>query len=184
MDSLLEGFLTWDAIHQGTYGGHQCKPSGGIQTGKTVDEPNRMKFQTEEFYLKSEEELRARFPGCDEAFENTAKIAEQCSLDFTFHEYHLPAFPVPEGVTNEEYFRSLCMKGFAERYPQAPQSYRERLNYEMGVISRSAYRPFVETFMAAPPFQFLFCHRISGISSISSEELTTVGFSNRISTIF
>ena len=110
-----------------------------VQTGKTVDDPNRMKFQTEEFYLKSEEELRARFPGCDEAFENTAKIAEQCSLDFTFHEYHLPAFPVPEGVTNEEYFRSLCMKGFAERYPQAPQSYRERLNYEMGVISRMGY---------------------------------------------
>ena len=110
-----------------------------VQTGKTVDDPNRMKFQTEEFYLKSEEELRARFPGCDEAFENTAKIAEQCNLDFTFHEYHLPAFPVPEGVTNEEYFRSLCMKGFAERYPQAPQSYRERLEYEMGVISRMGY---------------------------------------------
>ena len=110
-----------------------------VQTGKTVDDPNRMKFQTEEFYLKSEEELRARFPGCDEAFENTAKIAERCNLDFTFHEYHLPAFPVPEGVTNEEYFRSLCMKGFAERYPQAPQSYRERLEYEMGVISRMGY---------------------------------------------
>ena len=110
-----------------------------VQTGKTVDDPNRMKFQTEEFYLKSEEELRARFPGCDEAFQNTAKIAEQCNLDFTFHEYHLPAFPVPEGVTNEEYFRDLCMKGFAERYPQAPQAYRERLDYEMGVISRMGY---------------------------------------------
>ncbi len=110
-----------------------------VQTGKTVDDPNRMKFQTEEFYLKSEEELRARFPGCNEAFQNTAKIAEQCNLDFTFHEYHLPAFPVPEGVTNEEYFRDLCMKGFLERYPQAPQSYRERLEYEMGVISRMGY---------------------------------------------
>ncbi|MGN1024981.1 MAG: DNA polymerase III subunit alpha [Faecousia sp.] len=110
-----------------------------VQTGKTVDDPNRMKFQTEEFYLKSEDELRARFPGCDEAFQNTAKIAEQCNLDFTFHEYHLPAFPVPEGVTNEEYFRDLCMKGFLERYPQAPQSYRERLEYEMGVISRMGY---------------------------------------------
>ena len=110
-----------------------------VQTGKTVDDPNRMKFQTEEFYLKSEEELRARFPGCDEAFQNTAKIAGQCNLDFTFHEYHLPAFPVPEGVTNEEYFRDLCMKGFLERYPQAPQSYRERLEYEMGVISRMGY---------------------------------------------
>ena len=110
-----------------------------VQTGKTVDDPNRMKFQTEEFYLKSEDELRARFPGCEEAFQNTVKIAEQCNLDFTFHEYHLPAFPVPEGVTNEDYFRNLCLKGFDERYPQAPQSYRERLEYEMGVISRMGY---------------------------------------------
>ena len=110
-----------------------------VQTGKTVDDPNRMKFQTEEFYLKSEDELRARFPGCDEAFRNTAKIAEQCNLEFTFHEYHLPAFPVPEGVTNEEYFRNLCLKGFTERYPQVPQAYRERLDYEMGVISRMGY---------------------------------------------
>ena len=110
-----------------------------IQTGKTVDEPNRMKFQTEEFYLKSEEELRALFPGCDEAFENTVKIAERCNLDFTFHEYHLPSFPVPEGYTNEGYFREVCEKGFAERYANPPQEYRERLEYEIGVISRMGY---------------------------------------------
>ena len=76
-----------------------------IQTGKSVDDPNRMKFQTEEFYLKSEEELRQLFPNCGEAFENTVKIADMCNLEFTFHEYHLPSFPVPEGYTNEEYFR-------------------------------------------------------------------------------
>ena len=110
-----------------------------IQTGKTVDEPNRMKFQTEEFYLKSEEELRALFPGCDEAFENTVKIAERCNLEFTFHEYHLPSFPVPEGYTNEGYFREVCEKGFAERYANPPQEYRDRLEYEIGVISRMGY---------------------------------------------
>ncbi len=110
-----------------------------IQTGKTVDDENRMKFQTEEFYLKSEEELRQLFPGCDEAFENTARIAEKCNLDFTFHEYHLPAFPVPEGYTNEGYFRELCEKGFAERYENPPQEYRDRLEYEIGVISRMGY---------------------------------------------
>ena len=110
-----------------------------IQTGKTVDDTNRMKFQTEEFYLKSEEELRALFPGCDEAFENTVRIAERCNLDFVFHEYHLPSFPVPEGFTNEEYFRKLCMEGFAERYSDPPESYRERLEYEIGVISRMGY---------------------------------------------
>ena len=110
-----------------------------IQTGKTVDEPNRMKFQTEEFYLKSEEELRQLFPGCEEAFENTVRIAQRCNLEFTFHEYHLPSFPVPEGFTNEEFFRKLCQDGFRERYPDAPQSHRDRLEYEIGVISRMGY---------------------------------------------
>ena len=110
-----------------------------IQTGKTVDDENRMKFQTEEFYLKSEEELRQLFPGCDEAFENTSKIADRCNLEFVFNEYHLPSFPVPEGYTNEGYFRKLCMDGFVERYPDQPEKYLERLEYEIGVISRMGY---------------------------------------------
>ena len=110
-----------------------------IQTGKTVDEPNRMKFETEEFYLKSEEELRQLFPNCDEAFENTVRIADRCNLEFTFHEYHLPSFPVPEGYTNEAYFREICMNGFRERYENPPEEYRSRLEYEIGVISRMGY---------------------------------------------
>ena len=110
-----------------------------IQTGKTVDDPNRMKFQGEEFYLKSEEELRALFPGQEEAFENTCRIAERCNLEFVFNEYHLPSFPVPQGYTNEEYFRKLCMDGFKERYPDAPAEYMDRLEYEIGVISRMGY---------------------------------------------
>ena len=110
-----------------------------IQTGKTVDDPNRMKFQGEEFYLKSEEELRSLFPGQEEAFENTCRIADRCNLEFVFNEYHLPSFPVPDGYTNEEYFRKLCMDGFRERYPNPPESYMERLEYEIGVISRMGY---------------------------------------------
>ena len=110
-----------------------------IQTGKTVDDENRMKFSTEEFYLKSEDELRELFPNCPEAFENTAKIADMCNLEFTFHEYHLPSFPVPEGYTNEQYFRKLCYEGFEERYENPPESYIERLEYEIGVISRMGY---------------------------------------------
>ena len=110
-----------------------------IQTGKTVDDPKRMKFQTDEFYLKSEEELRQLFPNCPEAFENTAKIAQRCNLDFEFHKYHLPSFPVPEGYTNEEFFRKLCENGFAQRYENPPEEYRERLEYEIGVISRMGY---------------------------------------------
>ena len=110
-----------------------------IQTGKTVDDQNRMKFQTEEFYVKSEEELKELFPGLDEAFENTAKIADRCNLEFTFHEYHLPAFPVPQGYTNEGYFRELCYNGFRERYPDEPKEYADRLEYEIGVISSMGY---------------------------------------------
>ena len=110
-----------------------------VQTGKTVDDPNRMKFQTDEFYLKSEQEMRELFPNCEEAFENTVKIADRCNLEFVFNQYHLPSFPVPEGLTNEEYFRNLCMDGFRERYKNPPESYLERLEYEIGVISRMGY---------------------------------------------
>lgn len=110
-----------------------------IQTGKTVDDENRMRFPSDDFYLKSEQELRELFPGCEEAFENTVKIAEKCNLDFVFHEYHLPSFPVPEGYTNEEYFRKLCYDGFRERYPEPPREYKDRLEYEIGVISRMGY---------------------------------------------
>ena len=110
-----------------------------IQTGKTMEDPTRMKFQTEEFYLKSEEELKELFPNCPEAFENTVKIAQRCNVEFVFNEYHLPSFPVPEGYTNEEYFRKLCMDGFKERYADPPAEYVERLEYEIGVISRMGY---------------------------------------------
>ncbi len=110
-----------------------------IQTGKTVDDPNRMKFSSDEFYLKSEEELRELFPNCDEAFKNTVRIADRCNVEFVFNQYHLPSFPVPEGYTNESYFRKLCMDGFAERYQNPPESYLQRLEYEIGVISRMGY---------------------------------------------
>ncbi len=111
-----------------------------IQTGTTLDDPNRkLEFKTDEFYLKSEEELREIFPNCDEAFENTQKIADMCNLEFTFHEYHLPSFPVPEGYTNEQYFRKLCYEGFEERYNDPPEEYIQRLEYEIDVISRMGY---------------------------------------------
>ena len=110
-----------------------------VQMGKTVDDENRMRFETEEFYLKSEAELLALFPGHQEALDNTAKIAERCNVEFIFNQYHLPSFPVPDGFTSESYFRKLCYDGFAERYPKAPESYLERLEYEIGVISRMGY---------------------------------------------
>ena len=110
-----------------------------IQMGKTVDDPNRMKFETDEFYVKSEAELRERFPQLNEAFENTARIAERCNVEFEFNHYHLPEFKAPDGSASLDYFRRLCNEGFAERYPDEPAEYRERLNYEMGVIEKMGY---------------------------------------------
>ena len=90
-----------------------------IQMGKTVDDPNRLRFESDEFYVKSEEELRRLFPQLDEAFENTARIAERCNVEFEFGHYHLPAFEAPDGLDSLTYFRKLCEEGFAERYPSA-----------------------------------------------------------------
>ena len=110
-----------------------------IQTGKTVEDPNRMRFETQEFYIKSEDEMRSLFPNLSEAFENTQKIADRCNVEFTFGKYHLPEFVPPDGSTPLEYFHRLCNEGFAERYPDAPAVYRERLDYEMGVVERMGY---------------------------------------------
>ena len=110
-----------------------------IQTGKTVDDIDRMRFETEEFYLKSEEEMAALFPEHPEAIANTAKIAERCNLDFTFGEYHLPSFDVPAGYTAQEYLHKLCMEGFNQRYDPNDSEKRARLEYELDMIARMGF---------------------------------------------
>ena len=110
-----------------------------IQMGKTVDDPNRMRFETSEFYLKSEEQMRALFPQAPEAIENTAKIAERCNVEFEFGKYHLPLFHCPEGYDSWGYFSKLCDEGFAVRYPDPPEGHRERLEYEMSMIRKMGY---------------------------------------------
>ena len=121
-----------------------------VQMGKTVDDPNRMKFETEEFYLKSEEEMASLFPDYPEAVSNTEKIARMCRLEFTFGQHHLPQFQLPDGYTDSwDYFRDLCARGFAARYPDRPQAYRERLDYEMGVIREMG---FVDYFLIVSDF--------------------------------
>ncbi len=110
-----------------------------IQMQKTVDDTNRMRFETDEFYIKSEEEMRALFPDCPEAFDNTAQIAARCSVEFTFGKYHLPEFQIPAGCTNVSYFQKLCLDGFAERYPEPPEGYRAQLDYEMAMIEKMGY---------------------------------------------
>ena len=113
-----------------------------IQMGKTVDDPNRMKFETEEFYLKSEEELRTLFPQQAEAFENTVKIAQRCNLEFTFGKYHLPEFQLPEGYDSLSYLKELCSRGFEERYEGKHPEYRKQLDYEIDMIEKMGFTDY------------------------------------------
>ena len=114
-----------------------------IQMGTTVDEENRMRFSNDQFYLKSEDEMRKIFASIPEACDNTEKIAQQCDVTFTFGELHLPDFQAPEGLTKPEYLRKLCEKGLIERYPEAEgevlADLQERLNYELSTIENMGY---------------------------------------------
>ena len=111
-----------------------------LQMQKTIDDENRMKFPSDEFYLKSREEMEQLFPELEEALDNTNEIAERCNVEFEFHKYHLPRYDVPEGYTTNGYFRELCKKGLVERYGEdCPEEYKERLEYELNTIENMGY---------------------------------------------
>ncbi len=110
-----------------------------IQTNTTVDDPSPMAFETEEFYIKSEQEMRTLFPDLPEAFDNTARIAERCQVEFTFGKTQLPAFDAPGG-DSVAYFRQLCRDGLVARYKDAlPEGARERLEYELSTVEQMGY---------------------------------------------
>lgn len=109
-----------------------------IQTGHTIEDPDRMRFETEEFYLKSEEEMAALFPEHPEILTNTQEIAERCNVDFEFGKYHLPAYDVPEGYTAKEYLHKLCMEGLRQHYGDDTEK-RERLEYELDMIDQMGF---------------------------------------------
>ena len=110
-----------------------------IQMGKTLNDPARMRFGTEEFYLKSREEMEELFPYALEALDNTVKIAERCNVEFDFNTIHLPNYEVPEGYTTSGYLEELCYKGLYERYENPSQEILDRLKYELGVINKMGY---------------------------------------------
>ena len=110
-----------------------------IQTGKKVSDENRMRYEGGQYYVKSEEEMRALFPYAPEAIENTHKIAERCNVEIEFGVTKLPRFDVPEGYDAWGYLNALCDQGFKERYPEDDGTLRERLNYELGVIQSMGY---------------------------------------------
>lgn len=120
-----------------------------IQMGKTVDDPTRMKFETSEFYIKSEDEMFALFPTHPDAIARTVEIANRCQVEFEFGKYHLPRFDVPDGYTAREYLDKLCLEGLHERYLDDDGTVRERLDYEINMIDKMG---FVDYFLIVSDF--------------------------------
>ncbi len=108
-----------------------------IQMQKNIMDEDRMKFPTDEFYLKSYEEMAELFP--EEALNNTAEIAERCNVELDFNTVHLPEFKIPQNYTKTEYFREICQKGLADRYKNITSEIQKRLDYEIGVIEQMGY---------------------------------------------
>ena len=120
-----------------------------IQTGQTLDSPERLRFPNDEFYLKSEAEMRALFDEYPDAVENTQRIADRCRFDFTFGHYHLPRFLLPEGETDADtYLTKLCERGFTRRYGDRPEVHG-RMEYELDMIRRMG---FVDYFLIVSDF--------------------------------
>ena len=112
-----------------------------IQTGKTLDDTNRMRMDTRQLYVKSEDEMRTLFAACPDAVDRTQEIADRCNVEFEFGVTRLPHYPVPEGETALSMLTRLTHEGLRERYPDAKETDEpwQRLNYELNVISSMGY---------------------------------------------
>ena len=112
-----------------------------IQTGKMLDDPDRLRYEPRRFYVRSEEEMTALFSAYEGAVENTAKIADMCNLEFTFGKYHLPEYQLPPGYDSFSYLKELCDKGYRERYGD-DDSNRKQLEYEQDMINRMGFTDY------------------------------------------
>ena len=110
-----------------------------IQTGKTVEEEDRMRYEGGQFYLKSPEEMYKLFPYAKEALENTYKIAQRCQVEFEFHHLKLPKYDVPDEEEASTYLRKLCREGLEKRYAHPTEEIKERLEYELEIIEKMGY---------------------------------------------
>ncbi len=110
-----------------------------IQTGKLRDEENRMRFPCDEFYLKTEQEMRQLFPLWPQAIENSLAIADRCQVDFKFGDLYLPAYQVPDGFTLHGYLDHLCRQGLAGRYSPVTPQLQQRLEYELTTIEKMGF---------------------------------------------
>jgi len=112
-----------------------------IQTGKTLDDENRMRYEPRNFYLRSEAEMAELFSDFEGAIENTAKVADMCNLEFTFGKYHLPEFKLPPGYDSFSYLKKLCDDGYRERYGEDDR-YRSQLKYEQDMIEKMGFTDY------------------------------------------
>ena len=112
-----------------------------IQTGKTLDDENRMRYEPQNFYLRSTEEMETLFSAYEGAVSNTEKIADMCNLEFTFGKYHLPEFQLPEGYDSFSYLKKLCDEGYRERYGE-DESHRDQLQYEQNMIEKMGFTDY------------------------------------------
>lgn len=110
-----------------------------IQTGKILEDKDRMRFPNDEFYLKSPQEMEELFPYAKEALENTARIAERCNVEFDFDSIYLPEYHPPEGFEVKEYLKKLCYDGLEKRYKNTSIKLKQRLEYELSVIAEMGY---------------------------------------------
>ena len=110
-----------------------------IQTGKKLDDENRMRYEGGQYYVKSPEEMATLFPYALQALENTQKIADRCEVEIEFGVTKLPRYDVPEGYTSWEYLNKLCFEGLERRYTPVTEELKERLEYELGVIQKMGY---------------------------------------------
>ena len=110
-----------------------------LQTGKKLADEDRMRYEGGQYYIKSEEEMKALFPYALEALENTQKIADRCQVEIEFGVTKLPKYDVPDGWTSWEYLNKLCHEGLAERYQPVSEELATRLDYELSVIKTMGY---------------------------------------------
>lgn len=113
-----------------------------IQTGKTIDEEGRMRFPTNQFYLKSPEEMHSLFQYNKKALENTASIADRCNVELDFDTLHLPSFQVPDGYTDVEYLEMLSKEGLRKRYPVITEEIKKRFDFEFRTIVDMGYTDY------------------------------------------
>ena len=113
-----------------------------IQMSKTIDDPSRMKFHSEELYLKSPDEMRLLFGNTPRSLENTLEIGERCRVEIDFGQYFLPDYTVPEGYTVDSYLNELCYQGAGRIFGNLSEAVKERLTYELGVISQMGYSAY------------------------------------------